>query len=339
MDIAVVIPLFNGAKWIRQTLETVLAQSHPPAEIVVVDDGSEDDSSRIVQGFSGLSLINNPDKGPNFARNFGLQHTTAPFVTFLDQDDILHPDHLKLLSSILMAHPECPAVLAGIRNFRSDETLSFKLPKMDLIPCDPWRSFPFNMLGMATPSGVLIRRIALDSMGGWQTQFPCAGDYYNWLRLSVSAPLVRNKDATVGYRCHNSSHSSLLLKGDVQQYLSLKSAAAQDALRYRLELCPQDAERLTTRMRVFDIMSDILKALIENNDRLLMGSALAFGKYLLGQSPEFIESGCWTLVWYLYPKTESHPLIQQRVVWNILSEHWPDSASYIREAVLSWMPS
>ncbi|MGV2387642.1 MAG UNVERIFIED_CONTAM: glycosyltransferase family 2 protein [Microcystis novacekii LVE1205-3] len=130
MDVAVIIPLFNGSQWIRQTLESVFSQSQPPREIVVVDDGSEDEYLEIVKSFSGITLLRNPDKGSHCARNFGLQHTTAPLVAFLDQDDIWHRDHLGIMKTILEQFPQSPACVANCAHFYED-SLNFPSPVLN----------------------------------------------------------------------------------------------------------------------------------------------------------------------------------------------------------------
>ena len=93
----VIIPLYNGAKWIRETLDSALGQSYKPNKIIVVDDGSTDGSKDLIYNREDILLLQNPAKGVASSRNFGFEHSTADFVAFLDQDDIWHPDHLKLL--------------------------------------------------------------------------------------------------------------------------------------------------------------------------------------------------------------------------------------------------
>lgn len=88
-DIGVIIPLFNGAPWIRQTLVSVLDQTLPPREILVVNDGSSDDEPAIVRSFPQVVLHRHPGKGTHKTRQFGFSRSTAAFVTFLDQDDLL----------------------------------------------------------------------------------------------------------------------------------------------------------------------------------------------------------------------------------------------------------
>ncbi len=109
MDIAVIIPMYNGSKFIRATIESVLAQSRLPAEIIVVDNNSKDSSVEIVSAFPEVKLINNPIQGANFSRQCGFQASTANFIAYLDQDDIWHPENLNYLSHLLEKYPNFPA--------------------------------------------------------------------------------------------------------------------------------------------------------------------------------------------------------------------------------------
>src|SRR4051794_22294738 len=160
MEISVIIPLYNGARWIDRTLQSVFEQSLKAAEIMVVDDGSSDGSVNIVEGCPGVTVLKNPGKGSNQARSFGLSQTTAPVVTFLDQDDIWHPYHLRTLSGMLAADPTAPAVAGRSVSFRQDHQLRFRPPYAGPTYYDPWKTLPITEI--STPSCVLIRRDALD---------------------------------------------------------------------------------------------------------------------------------------------------------------------------------
>ena len=118
MDCAVTITLFNGAPWIRQTLDAVKAQTLQPAEVVVVDDGSTDGSPEMVSAYDDVVLLRNPDKGLVSARNWGFKHTSSPFIAFLDHDDPWHPDHLKGLHGALMEREKTPAAVSLFKVFK-----------------------------------------------------------------------------------------------------------------------------------------------------------------------------------------------------------------------------
>lgn len=107
--VSVIVPTFNGAATIVDAIESIRAQSMP-VEIIVVDDGSTDDTSRIVRDL-GVLAIRQDNAGPAAARNTGLAHATAPFIAFIDDDDIWMPRRLQTQLAILEAHPEVMATI------------------------------------------------------------------------------------------------------------------------------------------------------------------------------------------------------------------------------------
>jgi glycosyltransferase involved in cell wall biosynthesis len=325
MDIAVILPVYNGSRWLRQTLASVVSQSRPPREIVVVDDGSEDDSLAIARSFAGVTLLRNPGKGSHTSRNFGLQQTSAPLVAFLDQDDLWHSDHLQILGAILDRSPESPAAVASCLQFYSESRLKFPVPKTQADSFDPWKAFPTT--SVAAPSAVLSRRSALEAIGGWPTWFTGVGcvDFYTWLRLAIDRPLRRNADATVGYRRHATSQGTQLRERDIQSLIATHSVMLGEALAYRLAVYPQEQERLEKRLALLPIFSEIIAAATVADSALLHKSALLYERHLEDESIAFLSSVNNLLLWFLYPRlmSSSSPLI-------FLLEKWPIEASRTR---------
>jgi len=100
LTIATIIPLYNGAAFIRDALQSVLTQSWPSDEIIVVDDGSSDDGPAIVEAMAKIhpiTLLRKPNGGQSSARNFAAERCRSSHVALLDQDDIWYPDHLATL--------------------------------------------------------------------------------------------------------------------------------------------------------------------------------------------------------------------------------------------------
>jgi len=104
--VAAIIPLYNGARWIEQSLRSVLSQTVRPDEIIVVDDGSTDDGrgAAIVKSIAAqghpIRLLHKPNGGQSSARNFGVQHSTCRLIAFLDQDDAWYANHLERLLEV-----------------------------------------------------------------------------------------------------------------------------------------------------------------------------------------------------------------------------------------------
>jgi glycosyltransferase involved in cell wall biosynthesis len=100
ITIAAVVPLYNGAPFIRSALESILSQTVPPDEILVVDDGSTDDGARLVEAMAKshpITLLTKPNGGQSSARNLAIRQSRCSHIALLDQDDLWYADHLEQL--------------------------------------------------------------------------------------------------------------------------------------------------------------------------------------------------------------------------------------------------
>jgi len=114
-QISVVIPVFNGEKFIQEALESVLAQNEPSVEILVVDDGSTDGTAAVAENFRGaIRLIRQPNRGVAAARNHGIQLAQAEVLAFLDADDLFTPDKFALQLPRLAENPGIDIVVGQL---------------------------------------------------------------------------------------------------------------------------------------------------------------------------------------------------------------------------------
>ena len=109
MDISAVVPLYNKAPHIQRALDSILSQSYPPKEIVIVDDGSTDGGGEIVKAVSDprIKLIRQENGGSSAARNWGIHESSCDFIAFLDADDEWKPEHLQNIALLNEEYPEC----------------------------------------------------------------------------------------------------------------------------------------------------------------------------------------------------------------------------------------
>ncbi len=106
--VSLIMPAYNAAAYLAASIGSVLNQSWQEWELLVINDGSKDETTEIVRSFTDprIQLFEQPNRGVSNARNRGLEHAKGEFVAFLDADDILPPDSLAARAELLMAHPE-----------------------------------------------------------------------------------------------------------------------------------------------------------------------------------------------------------------------------------------
>ncbi|MFO7570008.1 MAG: glycosyltransferase family A protein [Smithellaceae bacterium] len=119
--ISVIIPAFNAALYLGEAIESVLAQTIPPDEIIVVDDGSDDDTAGVAEKFSRVHVICQQNQGCAVARNTGIAAASGNWLAFLDADDIWLPEKLAFQSDYLKLNPSCQAAFGMVENFFSPE--------------------------------------------------------------------------------------------------------------------------------------------------------------------------------------------------------------------------
>ena len=169
--ISVIIPVYNGDRFIMETIDSVIGQYYKNIEIIVVDDGSTDKSASIVKSYKNLKYIYQSNKGPSSARNTGITLSKGAYIAFLDCDDIWYPEKLSVQEEFLRNNPDIGFVFAH-RKMITEEG----------IPKPPWYrehlfEKPSPVLGA---SAILARRNVFEKVGGYNTDFRF-GENAEWL--------------------------------------------------------------------------------------------------------------------------------------------------------------
>ena len=207
--IAIIIPAFNGAAFIAETLDSVLAQTLPAAEIVVVDDGSADNSAEIAAGFnSRVKVLRQKNSGTAGARQSGAGVTNSELILSVDADDILLPDTLARLTDALRANPAA-VLAAGPAELWTPGAPNPSVPDTEVLwPVEKhfWRSLLSGNC-IRTSGCALMRRAALVAAGGWDADRQLLGseDWDLWLRLAEQGPFARVPGTVLKYRLHPNS--------------------------------------------------------------------------------------------------------------------------------------
>ncbi|MBR0934948.1 glycosyltransferase [Bradyrhizobium jicamae] len=203
--IAVVINVYNQARFLAGALDSVLAQTRPADEVIVVDDGSDDRPEDVLDRYDQVRLIRQSNKGLAAARNTGLQAASGALIVFLDADDRLLPKALEAGLAALQARPDCAFSVGGYRRIDVDGKP---------IGNDVWppASLDYHDLlhgnQIAMHATVMYFRERLLESGGFDVSLPRVEDYDVYLRLAQLHPIVVCRELVAEYRQHDANMSN-----------------------------------------------------------------------------------------------------------------------------------
>lgn len=207
MLVSVIIPVYNAEKWIGDTLYSVFKQTWKHIEIIVVNDGSIDSSSAIINqvsdSFSGtINLIEQDNRGACAARNVGLRQAKGTFIQFLDADDILAPNKIEIQMALLQNSAPNSVAFCSWAHF-TDQPSDAIYKKSDL---DKDYEFSIDWLvdswsgkGMAIPACWLAPRALLDQVGPWDELLVINQDGEYFCRVLLKAHQLKYSPETIVY--------------------------------------------------------------------------------------------------------------------------------------------
>lgn len=210
--VSVVIPVYNGEKFIAKAIDSVLSQTYPIHELIVVNDGSKDGTARVLDGYADrIKAVHIPNGGVSNARNTGTRLATGNVVAFLDADDVWKHDKLSKQMAALAQYPEvgftCCNFLTLNRSFgnvvphfdhlKTTLNLNFERP---LVRSALAVLIEANMVG--TCSNVVVRRSVLDQTGLFNTSYRQAEDYDLWLRCALFTKFLLQEECLLDKIAH-----------------------------------------------------------------------------------------------------------------------------------------
>jgi glycosyltransferase involved in cell wall biosynthesis len=185
--VSVILPTYNRAWIIEEAVASVLAQTFPDFELIVVDDGSTDDTrTRLSRYGDRVRYFYQRNQGVSAARNTGMQHATGGLIALLDSDDLWKPAKLARQVAFFDADPKVRICQTEELWFRRGQRVN---PKRRHRKPSGWIFEPSLALCLVSPSAVMMRRDLIDEMGGFDVSLPACEDYDLWLRISLRCPI------------------------------------------------------------------------------------------------------------------------------------------------------
>lgn len=206
--VSIIVPAYNASPWIEATLACALAQSHPACEILVIDDGSADDTvSRV-----GMIAAQHPERirietqlnaGASAARNHALRLARGDFIQFLDADDLLSPRKIELQLALLATHPANMLATCRWGRFEDDPTAARFVDAQvwrDFEPLD-WMALHCGTASMMHPAAWLVPRTVIDAAGPWNESLSLNddGEYFARIVLASAGLAFCDDDEAVTY--------------------------------------------------------------------------------------------------------------------------------------------
>ncbi len=212
--VTVVIVCYNQGRFLSDAIRSALDQTHRNLEIIVMDDGSTDDTPTIAERYPGVRYIRQENRGLSAARNTGLQASQGQYIVFLDADDRLLPRGVSAGVECFRNFPDCGFVFGGYRNIFSDGSLS--ATERDPVVTRPyyWQLLHGNFIGMHAT--VMYSRGVLESIGGFNNELRAAEDFEVYLRIARRWEVKKHGSLVAEYRKHDANMSA-------DQFLMLKS--------------------------------------------------------------------------------------------------------------------
>ncbi len=316
--VSAIIPAYNQGHYLGKAIQSVLGQTFTDFEIIVVDDGSTDDTRQVAAGFSDprVRYVYQQNAGLSAARNTGIRHAEGAFLTFLDSDDLFLPEKLAILLAKFDAEPELgfvagQAILIDEHDRRIGEIFDKRLPE------DSAQLLLGNPLHVGS---VMVRRECQTKVGFFDETLRSYEDWDMWLRLALAGCRMGWVEKPVSlYRFHSNQMTS---NG---QQMTTATFAVLEKLFARTDLPPRwqalrDKAYSHAHLRGaaqafqaddFAAAAEHLNTAVRLNPDLLANDGEALAKYIAG--------------WANYAKTH-HPLAYMEKVYA----HLPESLAVLR---------
>ena len=186
--VSVIIPTYNRPKLTLQAVRSVLLQSEPPDEVIVVDDGSTNETRRMLESFGDqIMFIYQDNRGVAAARNHGIRKSANDWVAFLDSDDLWTVDKLALQRRALQSNPDYKICYTGEHWLRHGKSVNARKQRSKY---NGWIYRQCLAACIVAASSVLVHKSVFDKVGLFDENLPACEDYELWLRIALHYPFL-----------------------------------------------------------------------------------------------------------------------------------------------------
>ncbi|MBW1816027.1 MAG: glycosyltransferase [Deltaproteobacteria bacterium] len=213
--ISCIVPVYNGERYLGDALDSIIAQTYQSLEIIVVDDGSTDDTASVASSYGDrIRYFFQPNAGPTAARNLGLGVAQGEFVAFLDADDLWHEEKLRRQMACFEKRSELALCITMVQNFWSQQLHQEE------------KRFRGHRLSKPIPGysavTLLARRILFETVGVFNERLQHSADTDWFLRAAAKgAPIELLPDVLVYRRLHENNRSREMSDSSKNEYLEL----------------------------------------------------------------------------------------------------------------------
>ncbi len=233
-DVSVIIPVYNRPEMVRRAIDSVLGQTHPPLEILLIDDGSTDATPQVLLSYgSKIRVARQEHKGVAAARNLGIRLCEGEWIALLDSDDAWLPNKLESAEAFHRAHPEYLIFQSQEIWIRNGKRVN---PKKKHRKYGGWIFKQSLPLCIVSPSSVVFHKSVLKTSGMFDESFPVCEDYDLWLRVSRTFPIgLDDRPGIIKYGGHDDQLSRRYWGMDYYRVLAIERHLNDASLPFELK--------------------------------------------------------------------------------------------------------
>ena len=204
--VSIIIPCYKQAHFLGEAIESALRQTHAPVEVIVVDDGSPDNTGEVAARYPEVRYLRQENAGLPAARNAGMRASRGEFLIFLDSDDRLYPRAAEINLQYLSERPDC-AFSSGLHFLiAADGAPLHRSEQLHVTREHYWNLLQTNFIGC--PATVMYRRAMLEELGGFDVSMKSVEDYQVYLDLARRHPIFNHQELIAEYRLHGANMSA-----------------------------------------------------------------------------------------------------------------------------------